>query len=55
MEQATPFLLLAANCCLMPMAFFGLGVAWSKGYIRSPIDIKRAAPTPPSEPDIYSE
>lgn len=34
-----PVLLMSVNCCLMPLAFMGLGYAWGRGYLRSPIAI----------------
>ena len=41
MENAGPVLILIGNCCIFPAVMFGLGVAWSRGWIRSPIAVNR--------------
>lgn len=41
MENATPFLVLFGNCCVMPLLFMWLGYAFARGWIRSPIALPR--------------
>jgi len=37
--QIGAMLILAANCCLMPLIFTGIGFALAKGALRSPVDM----------------
>lgn len=44
MDTIGPILLLAFNCLGIPALFFFLGVAWSRGWLRSPVHIERDVP-----------
>lgn len=49
----SPWVLLFGNCCIMPGIAMFIGLAWGKGWLRSPIVIDKPGKTdsPGKDPD----